>query len=259
MRSLKPEFWHDQEITRLPRDARLLYMAMWNLADEHGRLQGDPRFIKGQAFPYDDDLSATEIDALVDALRVAGKAVKYQVRGATYLYLPKLAKHQRLDSEKVPSRLPAPEDAESEPEPEPFSDESAKNTDLGVNESALSMLHVAGGMEHVSAPQAAPETESIPKTKRTELFGEFWSIYPRRTSKRGAESEFERALKRAQPDTILAGARRYRDDPNRTDEFTKHPSTWLHNDCWTDDPLPRRLSAAPTTQSRPDGWEFGMN
>jgi hypothetical protein len=148
MRSLKPEFWHDQEITRLPRDARLLYMAMWNLADEHSRLQGDPRYIKGQAFPYDDDLTPDSIDAMVDMLVRLGKVERYHVRGAVYLLLPKLAKHQRLDTEKVPSRLPGPE--ESEPSSEDRPHESEKNPDQGADESALSMEHVAGSMEHVA-------------------------------------------------------------------------------------------------------------
>jgi DnaT-like ssDNA binding protein len=149
MRSLKPEFWHDQEITRLPRDARLLYMAMWNLADEHSRLQGDPRYIKGQAFPYDDDLTPASIDAMVDLLTELGKVERYQVRGAVYLLLPKLAKHQRLDTEKVPSRLPGPD--ESDPQSESLPIPCEKNPDQGVDESALSMGHVAGGMEQVAS------------------------------------------------------------------------------------------------------------
>jgi hypothetical protein len=36
---------------------------------------------------------------------------------------------------------------------------------------------------------------------------------------------------------------RYRDDPNRVQEFTKHPATWLNGDCWLDDPLPPRERA----------------
>lgn len=188
MRSLKPEFWHDQEITRLPRDARLLYMAMWNLADEHARLQGDPRFLKGQAFPYDDDLTADTIDGLVADLVIAGKVERYTVRGGIYLHLPKLPKHQRLDSDKVPSRLPGPDEADPERPPTPRSesraDESGKNPGQGVNQSALSMLHVAGGMEHVAgsmeqgsatrgAERAAPDTAQT-------IIGEWLDWLPKR-------------------------------------------------------------------------------
>lgn len=164
MRSVKPEFWQDQEITRLPRDVRLMYIGMWNLADEHARLQGDPRFIKGQLFPYDDDMPAWEIDLMVDALVSSGKAQRYTVRGAVYLYLPKLSKHQRLEPDKVASRLPSPDEAESETDQsESHANKSAQDSDLSVNGSALSMLHVAGGMEQVSGAAQnadAPDTKS---------------------------------------------------------------------------------------------------
>ena len=35
IRSIKPEFWDDRKLAkRASRDARLLYIALWNLADE---------------------------------------------------------------------------------------------------------------------------------------------------------------------------------------------------------------------------------
>jgi hypothetical protein len=36
------------------------------------------------------------------------------------------------------------------------------------------------------------------------------------------------------------GLKRYRDDPNREDAFTKNPSTWLNADAWENGPLPAR-------------------
>jgi hypothetical protein len=74
----------------------------------------------------------------------------------------------------------------------------------------------------------------------------FWGIYPLRRSKRKAQIAWRKAVKRlgANPDaiaTILAGAKRYRDDPNRDDEFTKYAEGWLNGDGWDDEPLPFRL------------------
>lgn len=87
------------------------------------------------------------------------------------------------------------------------------------------------------------------KSEIAEVFEEFWKIYPRRTGKRGAQVEFEKAVKRAPTHVIIEGAKRYRDDPNREDGFTKHPSTWLHQDCWDDDPLPARMHGAVAARS----------
>jgi hypothetical protein len=76
----------------------------------------------------------------------------------------------------------------------------------------------------------------------TEAFDRFWSVYPRKAGKQDAQRSFERALKVATLDEILAGAQKYADDPNRVAQFTAHPSTWLNQGRWSDDPLPRRTN-----------------
>jgi hypothetical protein len=71
-------------------------------------------------------------------------------------------------------------------------------------------------------------------------FAQFWAVYPKKDDKPLAKRSFEKALKRASLDVIIAGAERYRDDPNREQEFTKNPSTWLNADAWENGPLPAR-------------------
>jgi hypothetical protein len=34
--------------------------------------------------------------------------------------------------------------------------------------------------------------------------------------------------------TIIEGAKRFAQDPNRQDEFTAHASTWLNQERWSD-------------------------
>lgn len=168
IRSIKPEFWDDRKLAkRACRDARLLYIALWNLADEHGRVNGDPQWIKGQVFSYDDDLDASAITKLLEELEAPalGAVVAYEVDGDPYLFLPKLAKHQRLEPEKVKSRLPAPPDpsgprpdgsppraVSSEPRTdlsEPGADESARDSDQsGPGAGKPALLYVAGSREH---------------------------------------------------------------------------------------------------------------
>ena len=76
----------------------------------------------------------------------------------------------------------------------------------------------------------------------TEAFDRFWSVYPRKAGKQDAQRSFERALKAATLDEILGGAQRYADDPNRVAQFTAHPSTWLNQGRWSDEPLPPRTA-----------------
>ena len=71
-------------------------------------------------------------------------------------------------------------------------------------------------------------------------FESWWSVYPRKAGKRKAATAFTSARKRATLDELIAGARRYADDPNRVDEFTRHGATWLNGDGWLDEPEPVR-------------------
>lgn len=161
MRSIKPEFWADQDLTRLRRDLRLLYVALWNFADEEARMQGDPRLVKSWCFPLDDDLTAADIDGWLSELASAGKVVRYEVDDCLYLFLPKLADHQKLDPRLV-SRLPAP----------PGQTETPINTDQSVRTSvetptahrAEGAKHVAGGREHGAGGARAVRDAAPPRS-----------------------------------------------------------------------------------------------
>lgn len=161
IRSIKPEFWGDRKLARLAsRDARLLYVGLWNQADEHARLQGDARYVKGQVFPYEDDLDDDAVEALIDELVGAKRVQRYEVDGDPYLYLPKLAKHQRLETAKVPSRLPEPPELSVEAtnidtnpdDPAPRADESAP---IVAKQVAGSRGHVAGSRLQGAGPRDA--------------------------------------------------------------------------------------------------------
>ena len=91
-------------------------------------------------------------------------------------------------------------------------------------------------------------TTELEPTKQELLnqeFDKFWSVYPKKDDKPLALRSFEKALKRATVDVIVAGAERYRDDPNREGLFTKNPSTWLNADAWENGPLPSRVVSKP--------------
>lgn len=68
------------------------------------------------------------------------------------------------------------------------------------------------------------------------------------------------ALRLADIDTIIGGAKRYRDNPRRSPEYTAHATTWLNQRRWEDE----LVAAAPpkVNGARPDvydaAWEAGM-
>jgi hypothetical protein len=90
-------------------------------------------------------------------------------------------------------------------------------------------------------------------------FDDFWEVYPRKAAKKGARAKWDIAVKKAAPADIIAGAERYRDDPNRTAKYTKHPTTWLNQGCWEDEPIPGNAlvpadSSQSVTDQRVAGW-----
>ena len=94
-------------------------------------------------------------------------------------------------------------------------------------------------------PKENPNPEPKPELKELDhpaddRFDEFWDTVPRKVGKGAARKAWKKAVKKADPEVIIEGMRRYRDDPNREDEFTAHPSSWLNAERWDDDPLPAR-------------------
>ena len=85
-----------------------------------------------------------------------------------------------------------------------------------------------------------------PKTRKRHTYSDdferFWQVYPKRVGKQAAYRRWKDATKTASVETIIAGAERYRDDPNREERYTKDPPGWLHDGRWEDDPLPSRAS-----------------
>ena len=75
-----------------------------------------------------------------------------------------------------------------------------------------------------------------------ELFDEFFNAYPNKQDKAIAFRAFQRAVKRASFEDIMAGVIAYRNDPTRNPSYTKFPATWLNADSWE--------NAAVTPESR---------
>jgi hypothetical protein len=122
IRSVKPEYWKDEKLPqRLPgprgRDARLLNIALWNFCEDHGVMRGNPAYVKGEVFPYDDDLTTQDIAEFLLGLEASGSIVRFEREGQTYLWVRNFKKHQRIDK---PSKTSLPEpSAEEKAKPPP--------------------------------------------------------------------------------------------------------------------------------------------
>jgi hypothetical protein len=83
-------------------------------------------------------------------------------------------------------------------------------------------------------------------------FERFYASFPsaRKGAKRPVHKAWDQALHRgADPSDILAGAVRFRDDPNRVDAFTPGAAAWLNRDGWEEPLLPVRSRPKRVSQA----------
>jgi hypothetical protein len=95
-----------------------------------------------------------------------------------------------------------------------------------------------------------PETPpAVSGSALDEGFSTFWSSFPRKAGKGDARKAWRQVRRAGTPvEAIVAGADRYARDPNRVDQFTKLPASWLRAECWDDPPLPARSGGRATAR-----------
>lgn len=96
IRTIKPEFPQSESMGRVSRDARLLFIMLWTLADDSGRLRGNSRMLASLLFPYDSD-APKHIDSWVDELVKQSCIHRYTIEGDTYIEVCKWLIHQKID------------------------------------------------------------------------------------------------------------------------------------------------------------------
>ena len=109
IRTVKPEFFEDEDLGMLSRDARLLFIATWGLADDEGLLRWTGAFLKAGAFMYDDDLGVPEVEQLMQELVDAEMILPYRGGKSQQRlgWIVNFRLHQKINRPS-PGRLPPP-------------------------------------------------------------------------------------------------------------------------------------------------------
>jgi hypothetical protein len=106
IRSVKPEFWTSEKVGKLSRDARLVFIGLFNLADDEGRFRAAPSMVAGALLPYDEDGQRVVKKAL-DELAAKRLVRLYSHDDCSYGWVIGFSEHQAIDRPKA-SKLPAP-------------------------------------------------------------------------------------------------------------------------------------------------------
>ena len=101
IRTIKPQFWLDENLGSIKREARMLYIGLWNLSDDRGVFEWRPARIRIEIFPYDDDIKTPDIEEWLQTLIQIGNVIYFEENGKPYGYIPTFLEHQEI---KNPSK-----------------------------------------------------------------------------------------------------------------------------------------------------------
>jgi len=101
IRSIKPEILEDAVASSMSDAAWRLWVSSWVLADDHGDLRADARYLGAHVWQDTSKDTDGPLGELVDM----GRFLPYAVRGQRYVRVANWAKHQRVDNAGEP-RVP---------------------------------------------------------------------------------------------------------------------------------------------------------
>ena len=260
IRTIKPDFFLNEEVAELSLYARLTFIGLWTLADKEGRLEDRPKRIKAQLLPYDD----CDMDAILNELHCANAhfITRYVAQDCTpnaqkcaYIQVRNFTKHQRISGSEAQydSRIPPPsEDNE-------IISQCVEKENSGSNLEATWKQPGSTEETHGSA-QEAPWIAGIRNKERNkeeerkknkcanaqnvpdQFERVFWPAYPNKKDKDRAR----KAWSKINPDEELTGIivdaiqnqtneREIRLARNVFCPDWPMPSTWLNNRRWEDE------------------------
>jgi hypothetical protein len=210
IRSIKPEFCQSESIGRLSRDARLLYIQLWTVVDDHGRARAALRLLASLLYPYDED-AAGLIGRWLDELEEHGLIRRYVVERCDYLDIPTWGKHQRLDNAAKPQLPEYSPDTRREPPRAAATDGGSplflRRGEERRGEEISSSLRSEEIVGHASARPTLSGKQATKKPKpngtySSEFQERFWEPYPR--TRIMSKAEAWRAWQRLSPDDRAA-------------------------------------------------------
>lgn len=225
IRTIKPEFWQDELIASWPMESRLVYIALWNEADDEGRLRASTSYLRSRLFPYDLDFDISQ--ALLPIIN-SGKLTTYQINGQWYGVLPKLVEHQVINKpskSKIPA--PLPESYGSLPVELPVGMEiEGKGKEQGKGREQVN----GNGRDKEQGKEKPPKPPLEGGMSLSDSFESFWKIYPERNGTKGSKQEaLERFQKLRTPDvaSVIQAARNYAAHCRVTDTFPRDAARFL--------------------------------
>ncbi len=95
-RMIKSAFWTDAKMCKLKREVRLMYIGMWNFADDFGVISADAMLIKSSVFPLD-DLKIKDVEEWLHSLEEAKVLIRFSYQDSEFFWITNFSKHQVIN------------------------------------------------------------------------------------------------------------------------------------------------------------------
>jgi hypothetical protein len=239
IRTIKPDFWTNSKVASVGPIARLMFIGMWNYADDYGRLAYEPLSLKLRLFANDPGISVADVRDMITDLCTNDLIIIYSANDKEYIEITGWD-HQKIDKRQA-SKLPAPfadGSAIRQPPPTPPDSPRPPPTPASGRE--------GNGMEGRGVEGKEETREVALSSDEPSDFDAFWDEWPNKVGKPAALKAFNAAVKRgAALWDIQDGLRSYiRDKP--PDRPWLNPATFLNQNRWEDRPA---AVGAPNGQS----------
>jgi hypothetical protein len=108
IRTIKPEFWEDEKLSTLPLEVNLLFIALWNFADDEGVVKSSAAWIKSKVFPLRDEIRKMQVEQWIGQLTKARFLVPFSYNETGYYVIRTFKTHQvinRPQESKIPESI----------------------------------------------------------------------------------------------------------------------------------------------------------
>lgn len=218
IRTIKPEFPQSETMGRVSRDARLLFIQLWTIADDAGRTRGHSRVLASLLYPYDDDAKDL-LPAWLDELDAGGAIRRYSVNGDTYLEICNWLKHQRIDKPSGP-KCPAFEDGSRIlASPPGGTGTTTTTTTTTGNGPSLSVSPTAGDGPQKAGEKKKPTDEPDIDPADVQLVFDHWKTvwgHPRAKLDKDRRKLIGKRLADYQADSLCQAISGYQHSPHHT-------------------------------------------
>ena len=107
-RMIDPDFWQDEKVGKLTPVERLLFIGMWNFADDEGYGRAGAALLKSNIFPYDDNIRTGAVKTALEHIANLNMIILYSIEEQNYYYIRNFLKHQTINK-PTKSTFPKPE------------------------------------------------------------------------------------------------------------------------------------------------------